>query len=521
MAETLTKLPISPNSSTGEVSDLKASLDANAVNASTPEIQQQAPIDQGVIELDAVDSPVAVEVPQIETQSAEAKVQALTKVQEDMAKEAVEQSEMDAVLGEQRVRDRTDTEGVAEGFIAETQSLIDKQIDPQTRRDIEALNIMIAQDQGEVQKLHDAIREGRGIQSSIARGQVARERALLGINIATNTAIKTAKEGSLEDAKEMAILGMQVKQQAQQNALENERVFLNRAYKQVDSARQKQADIRLKEIEKAEADLVAIQEIYGNAVLNGASKGTLKNISNAGSLNEARKLAGNLAMSPQEKASLFSANLTNRGKLFELASAGDPMAIEQIGYDPREFSAEKQEEIERIEKSSKKATEHLKKLDRLKKNEAGLRGAVGATPFERSPIGSAGMDGLTKGKFSTEIRFSDKADFLGDVEYILANLTIDALGQLEIPLTPVSDADMNKVGATSNVLEGLAIRDEKTGKVVGIRGSEEYVSLLIDEMITKYESVLDTAGMLQGLSTDDMDFLYERERELLLEESNN
>jgi hypothetical protein len=257
----------------------------------------------GTIPVEAINSGVAVDVPVTDTQGTlDAKLTGMNQAIKEENQARIDAAETDIALREGNIMQ--DPEEAARAGISLYQEIVNEQVDPQVRRDIAQLDKLIAEDTREQQLLNEAITEGRGVQQSIARGQRAREKAILGINIATNTAIKQAKQGQIDDAKELASMGIQLYNNAKTENLKNERTFLNRAYDSLDTAEKAKADQRLKEIEKVENDLAQIESVYVNAVLNGASQNVLNAIRTSETGSDAVKVAGRLAMSPAEKLDL-------------------------------------------------------------------------------------------------------------------------------------------------------------------------------------------------------------------------
>jgi hypothetical protein len=99
-----------------------------------------------------------------------------------------------------------------------------------------------------------------------------------------------------------------------------------------------------------------------------------------------------------------------------------------------------------------------------------------------------------------------KNDALASARYVLENLTLDKLGKLETPLTPVSNADVDIVRKASSALAGYA--DYKTkGEMSTFRGFKgDYASVekAISDLNIVFKKQIDKNNALLSLTAEEM-----------------
>jgi hypothetical protein len=288
-----------------------------------PDTEVNIPIGEtsfdGVIPVEAVDSPVSVQVPQGTAQSSiEAEIEGLIAGESKIE----EQRRADAQAKEERLALFGDTEGVAQETIDLFQSLQDTEENAKIRSEIEKLNVVIAKKKQRELALQTGEIEGTaGITQAVANRREARDLMRLQAGIATDIAILQNKQGRLDEARETAKLGMEAQQEAERRAFDIEKTFLQRAYDTLSDAEKRSADIRINKIDRKQQEFDQMSDVYANVVLNGGSKEILDGIRQAGSIDEARQIAGILGMSPEERARLANLNLQNQKLRMDIANA--------------------------------------------------------------------------------------------------------------------------------------------------------------------------------------------------------
>jgi hypothetical protein len=151
--------------------------------------------------------------------------------------------------------------------------------------------------------------------------------------------------------------------------------------------------------------------------------------------------------------------------------------------------------IEAFEVKSSVVDNSITVLDRLTKNEAGLKSSVGAVPFlGRLPVGLSIKPKV--GAITPTVSFADKADFLADASFIVNNLTFDKLKELKAggaTFGALSDKELQSIGSAADVLASMAQKN-KEGQITGFKGSETKVLEQIKYIQTKMQKEKDALG---------------------------
>jgi hypothetical protein len=309
---------------------------------------------------------------------------------------------------------------------------------------------------------------------------------------------------------------------AEQSQLAEQRQFLmTQATNQINDARQSEKEL---DLTKAEA--------LKNAQDRGATAMQIAKIQDAKSIPELA--ATGFMTSAMEQAQLYGQRLSNqldeaklaggdgtlspsdRKTLFELAEKGETGAIQMLGYDPRELPANKQAEFKALEDVHFKTQQGMEAVADILEKTSSLSGVTTATDgvfgaisrFSSAILPTQDLN-FKDGKLTVDMGgFTGQSDILSDLKYITANLTIDELGKMEVPLTPLSDADMRKVGEAASRINGMLITKGDDQQIVGIRGSESKVR---EELNTIYESLGRVQDEINAkmLSAEDLIYIYQ------------
>lgn len=349
-----------------------------------------------------------------------------------------------------------------------------------------------------------ATKAQRDISAGEATRQSLRKQADLSI-------ILQGIQGRYDSAKAIADRAVQVQLEGQRKLLTalqlnyefNKDLFTTAEQRYFET---KQAD-RERALNKQEAETQAIYDIALEAQKEGAPSSVISAITSSTSKEQALASAGSYIGATARAA----AGLSNRLKLFELASKGDTNAIRQIGYDPRQFTPEYQKELQAAENSFNSTLTGFEQVTKLLENEKGLdiitTNLVGGRFFEAIGNAGRGIRGDEQGGFGA------KNDALASAKYVLENLTLEKLGKLETPLTPVSNADINIVRSASGVLTGYAQYDidEEKSEFKGFKGDLDSVKSAITDLQEVFSRNIDRYNAVQGLAGSDL-----QELELLL-----
>lgn len=216
-----------------------------------------------------------------------------------------------------------------------------------------------------------------------------------------------------------------------------------------------------------------------------------------------------------QRASIAASATARRKNLVELGMTGDPTAIEELGFDPRE---ELQKEVEALEAEEKaqmelaagKENERLQRtlddLTYLMGNETGLQTSTGQfrnatisglVPFAGDSMAeiSGGIPGAVKAR-------TEKDDWLATIGRIVTEDGFESLIEVNerVRLTPITNAEIALAFQAAGELQNAAIKkgsaEEGTQRIVGFRMSEERVRENLAQMYLATQKAQEEAAYI-------------------------
>lgn len=288
--------------------------------------------------------------------------------------------------------------------------------------------------------------------------------------------------------------------------LESEKYFYENNKQALTQAEQRQYEGLMQQDQRQYEASVNLEQQKGELMLSattaGAPQSVINAISNASTIGEALNAGGGyiglLERQSAQRASA-SASLARRKDLLQLALAGDPQAVTELGYDPNNLPMT-QEQLVANEESYIKNQEDIGRVTNLIENDRGLqlssgnvRGGWSVATQVFNPAG---------GVARIPDAISSKNDFLSDASYIINNLTLDKFVNLKAAgatFGALSEGEWRIIGSSANELASMAIKDE-TGTLIGFRGSEQKVRDELAQIKTQYQKALDKNNAQGGLN---------------------
>lgn len=283
-------------------------------------------------------------------------------------------------------------------------------------------------------------------------------------------------QGRYDSAKAIAdrAVAVQVEQQKQRlDTLsfiynENKDLFTTAEQREFET---KQAD-RERAFEAEERNLQEISDLSISALQSGAPSSVVAAMRSAKTVAEAIEVGGGyvgLLQRQQAQASMNASRLAARKNLLELALAGDPEAVKELGYDPNNLPVTT-EELIRNEDEYVRVTSDVERIEGLLANDVGLQTSSGAL---QSPAVTATFN-VAGGILSYPSIKTKQQDFLSGASYVIDNLTFDKLVQLKeegATFGALSDNELRTIGNAAGEISAMAIKEN--GTLIGFRGSED------------------------------------------------
>ena len=407
---------------------------------------------------------------------------------------------------------------------------------PENLKTLQDLQLQMADMDGQSRDIKTAIGQGNSIsQANREITQEDRENANRQATIAARAAVL---QGNIETAS--ALVSQAVQTAYQDRTLRNSNLInqINSLQGVVDGQTSQllEADKR-----QYEEDQAVIQRVLGTvdaAMVSGfATEADIQKMTDPNVTDEQRLATaqGIVARGAREevmldriakKAQITSSNastanslLGQKLKTFELALAGDPTAIEEVGFDPsapikaeekvvQDMAASK--EIERLQTSS----------DRISKAMANITGLKTASGEMQSPFitGLLGLEDTTTSAadFFTDPRNNetptfgigagiqarrDKNIFLADMNQILTEEGFEALININerVRLTPITEVEIGLAFDSSSALQSAAVRDPETNKLTGFSIPDNEVLKHMTEMQMGVEAARDEQAAIKNL----------------------
>jgi hypothetical protein len=257
----------------------------------------------------------------------------------------------------------------------------------------------------------------------------------------------------------------------------------------------------------------SIKQIAMTAAQYGATGEQIKSITDAKNFDEAIKSGGSFLGEPfrltleAHKSQLLTDQLQRSNIVSQMAER--QAQIQALKAQAQ--MAQQMEMIQKIESFEVKSSvvdNSLTVVDRLLKNESGLKASTGTLPLGlgQLPFGFAPRTKEVTLKDGSKIsipsmklnesRFAEKADFLADASFIVNNLTFDKLKELKAggaTFGALSDKELQAIGSASDVLASMSQKN-KEGQITGFKGSEAKVAEQIKFIQSKLQKEKDSLG---------------------------
>ena len=297
--------------------------------------------------------------------------------------------------------------------------------------------------------------------------------------------------------------------------------FLEQDYQALQSAlTQKEQTVVQEQLARERADIDAkramktqIETAKANAIMIASQNGDMATVQKLMELGDNATLSDVSALTPRSlkeqleiqniQSQIGARGISNRLALLELAESGDASAITQLGFDPNKTPTKLVEEYRKNEIALDQASNYLDTINDALSSDRAIAGAT------TSVGGAAGtvsrFFGALKGP-SVSVKggqivtedggFGAQADLLSSVQTIINKETLNALSNLEVKLTPVSEGELKLVGSSANRLTSMAIFDEND-KVVGLKGTPEQVMAELNVIQGSMSKVVDEIQLRQ------------------------
>lgn len=498
-----------------------AAIDSGTPKLSIPEITPPT------ITTPAVDPSLTPEALNAQTEAAQA-VQAGAKVAEGEAAirsanatlgtESAKRTELETKAGIPQAQD--DLRRLSTGLAAATADL--RQFDLDNVNTIENMRVGASRNDLTKRTFNAASAEA-GVQMAVQRaGKVA--------SIYTQQASIQVLQDNVKGATEAIDKALNSFYDPIRQELKMEEMFYQRNSQLFDSAQNRAADARLASIKQQRDEIDRAINLSDAAVSSGyASPADIEQMSALSGdpkaqADYARQV---VARGAREEVALrnaaaartaANADLQRRQLINELALAGDQAAIAELGYDPgapvrdkAKAEADKilqnqidsqNETIGRVEKMLAQ-TSAIDSVTGVIQNGflTGLKGQTQTMKVGDQDIevgtGTATLQGGLKG-------MQDKADFLGNINYILAGegfKQFQKLSDMGVKLTPVSELEFNKVMQSASYLNSVA--EIKDGQIVGFGNvSPDVVKAELKVMLNGMAKVRDEKAAIKSLGIE-------------------
>lgn len=355
--------------------------------------------------------------------------------------------------------------------------------------------------------------------------------------------IQLARQERYDSAKTIADRYVDAAFERSRNLIEATKINFEENKELFDSSEQRAFQVRLsdreRELDKEEKTAQALSDAkvaaITQATINGAPQNVLTAISSAttpeevitaggefgsvdflereqlrASIDSSRASAANSrdAIAKRNATTQEGFSVAERVNLLKLAEAGDPIAVNQLGFDPNDVALGGQDLLDFDRKTSEVA-ENISRVTSLLANNTGVETSSGQVqsatlsgflPFVGS--GFSEISGTIPGALSARTR---KDDFLNGVTFLVNNQTFDKLTQLKADgatFGSLSDSERVAIGRASTELASSAKVDQ-FGNVTGFRGSESKLRSNLQLVLQGYEAAQEQLNIEYGLTQSD------------------
>jgi len=480
------------------------------------------------------------ELPQISDAAGPAKTAAgafLEKSQAE-ANTRLQQTEAKGTASENKVRELmglANTESATRDKLEETRGVTG--IEEQMRKAEESIASQIAEiDAFDLQNVtdlegmriegskRDLSKRTFGAQAAEFNLQRTIERAGMAAGLRATVAGNLALQGNLEAATEQVDKALKAIYDPIRQGLEMEKFFLQRNDVRLGEDRAEARELRMKGIDRQFKEIDRAQDLSDQAVMSGyAGASEIKQLTSLSGdpVAQAAYAQTIVAQGAREmmaleraakNASISASGLSSRKALMDLAVAGDPKAIAQLGFDPgapaRQKLAMEQDKI-----LSSQIDKQNNIIDRLTKV-SGMTGAIKSSTgviqsgFLTGLLPKGGAGAVTPGDITGGFKGQqNKAEFLSEINYLLAGEGFQQFSKLKeegVNLTPVSELEFNKIMGSANMLSSAA--QMKDGKITGFGNlSPEVIQREINTMIQGAATIRDEkAAIRAGVSYEEL-----------------
>ena len=360
-------------------------------------------------------------------------------------------------------------------------------------------------------------------------GELSREEA---VQVGNQALLVEALQGNYSTAKEIALETANFAFQDRQFELQNLSTQFEALQGIVDSQEQQVIQRELADLEDLRANVNAainsgaatveeMQQLTSLDLPDDQKKALAQQIASRGAASD-RQLS-----QAAQRAQTYAANLSARKSLLELAEAGDPDAVTQLGYDPNNLPLT-HEEITTNENLYAGVLEDLARVDGMLGSDEAVRGVTGVIRNE-SALSLGGLGALfdpSGGKKLTEdplgalaekipvagnllqgINAANQRDeLLSNASYIIKNLTFENFAELKergVNLTPISNAELSQIAQASSVIASMA-RYDKEGNLTHFVGSENKLRDELTKVRNSYSKVQDELNAQMGLNESEL-----------------
>jgi hypothetical protein len=314
--------------------------------------------------------------------------------------------------------------------------------------------------------------------------------------------IQQGVQGRYDSAKSIADRAVAVKMEQQKIKNEALRIQYEDNKDLFNKTEQRQFESLLADRErkfaKEEADETAKYNSAIEAQKNGAPTSVIKAMLDSNTKEDALAVGGSYIGLLDRQA----AGRAARKDLFDMALLGDKQSISALGYDPREYTKEAQEEKQKEEATYDSALDVVDTATRLLDDDLGLRSAVATGPINQfiTTLGLGAQNLLSKSDRSIVNRRDESLTKIGK---LVEKETIDALGNMPVKLTPMTNEDVALIRRSASELGGN-IRYGKNNEPIRLVGSETENTRIITEMLGAYQRVVDTMSRA-GITNTELD----------------
>jgi len=436
-----------------------------------------------------------------------------------------------------------------EGKGARTQQLEMQAGVPENIKQLQEINLQIAQRSGEFDKLAISKEgQGRGIVLPIISGQQAVIRRQQAIEIGALASVSQAMQGNIALAQQTAQRTVDLEFQDREQEIDNlkTQLELNRdTLTREDRKRTHQLDIVLNErsrlLQEEKNDKTFVSNLMLKVAEQGGSASLLKSIREStpdSAIEVASGFLGNEFKLKQQQIAFengirsreilvkeAAVKTERRKELLALAAKGDVESIKELGYDPNKLPLTDAQKITyetqkiNIEKDIADLKLAIDNKKGLKASTGLVRGglstfAAGVIPgFGTAAAGSiAGpigtgvgfLGGFTAG---SAITAQSKNSFMGTARYVVANLQLNKVGELAdagIKLNPISEKEIILMSRASKRLASIGDYDEY-GTLLGFKDTDKVVESELRTVLLHYEKVLAEINRATLLDVSDLD----------------